>query len=145
MVNDTEIGGARHPRAAIGLILVSLAGCGGPPTGAALVELPTLVVITTPAAAGDPVQLELRNDTSVEVTFAPLPCATSIERFRFGEWVEARPPAEQCTGEAIIVPPGASRGYLAEMPPLTGRHRAVLPGTTANGSFVVRSAGFVVP
>ena len=145
MLNDTELGRGRHRGVAVGTLLAAVVACGGPPTGAALVELPDLVVITRPQAAGAAVHLELQNDTGAEVTVEPLPCATRIEQFRFGEWAQALPPPADCTGVPVVLPPGASQGYLAEMPPAPGRYRAALTGTTARGTFVVQSGAFDVP
>lgn len=106
--------------------------------------LPDFAVVTLPASAGAPVQLEVHNDTPDPVQFSPLPCVTSIERFRFGEWTEVVPVAEACIGIVITIPPGERHGYLAEMPPGPGRYRAILRGSAPAGAFVTRSPAFNV-
>lgn len=135
---------AGHQMATV--LLVLLVACGGPPTGAALVELPQLRVVAAPPARDSLVHLEVINRTSSALLLDAPICAATLEEYSHGQWFPVERDGGDCVGIEVTVEVDGS--YPFGIPPLASRggyFRAVLTGRNADGRFVVRSPGFDVP
>ena len=139
-----KLSGSR-PCLAWGIALAGLGiGCADP-TGRPLIDIPEYRVVTATVARGAPVQLEVTNTTASEVVLESPVCTTRFEQYSRGQWFDAPPVNPDCVGTPVTLAVGAGLRYGIAAPVASaGQYRAVLHGTNADGTFVVRSPSFTV-
>lgn len=142
---NNQAGFARTPpMGVVALWCIAVAGCADP-SGTPLIDVPAVQVTTATVARGMPVHLVVVNSTRSEVVLPPPVCATRLEQLSAGQWFEVPFPNPDCVGVEVSLAVGASHPFaFPTMPDRTGRFRAVVHGSNADGTFVVRSPTFVV-
>ncbi len=114
-------------------------------TGTPLIDIPEVEVATPTVSRGALVQLVVTNSTASEVVLPPPVCATRLEQFSANQWFEVPFPNPSCVGVEVSLAVGASHAFgFPTMPDRSGRFRAIIHGSNADGSFAIRSPTFLV-
>lgn len=125
-------------------VALAVAACGST-AATPLIDLPEFTTTSATVGRGELAQFEVTNSTTSEVVLESPVCATRLERFSGGQWFPAEPTNPECVGIPLTLAVGAGHqfGYPAPASQV-GRFRAVMHGTNADGTFVVRSNTFLV-
>lgn len=126
------------------LTVAGLLGCAGT-ASTPLIDIPEVRVVTATVSRGQAVQLTVINNTASEVVLPPPVCATRLEQYSHDQWFEVPFPNPTCVGVEVSLAIGAAHQFaFPTMPDRGGRFRALIHGSTVEGSFVARSPTFIV-
>lgn len=114
------------------------------PTASALVDLPALELVNTPAARGGSVLVRVVNTTDSDVTLHEPACTAHVVELVGAQWRRAEEPVP-CVALSPVLAPGEAHPFSTPTPPgRGGRFRVVVYGANAHGEFEVRSSTFTV-